>query len=229
LGLLAGQVHHFSATPPLASRLGAAPSQQSFGDSAAPWCPACPGNSKKRAGSVRVLPARAISTKNKHLLAIYLIPTRGFTAVLSVFRGTPPAKPLDCKIRPNRLGALSCDPWAHPTDGEPRLSRASIRFAVAGIMVQMPCFCSLTVLCLSLCGWSFHGSWSNKKPCFRLASRVGRLYSLSLWSPACHGSLRIGAVPMRLVVRQAEAEHAAAEGPFPTDRLRDRLHRPYRG
>jgi len=32
-------VHHFSATPPLASRLGAAPSQQSFGDSAAPLVP----------------------------------------------------------------------------------------------------------------------------------------------------------------------------------------------
>jgi hypothetical protein len=29
---------------------------------------------------------------------IYSIPTRGFTAAVSVFRGTPPAKPLDCKI-----------------------------------------------------------------------------------------------------------------------------------
>ena len=39
----------------------------------------------KRAGSVLTLPARAISTKNKHLLVIYSIPTRGFTAALSVF------------------------------------------------------------------------------------------------------------------------------------------------
>jgi hypothetical protein len=31
------------------------------------------------------LPARAISTKNKHLLVIYSIPTRGFTAAVSVF------------------------------------------------------------------------------------------------------------------------------------------------
>jgi len=31
------------------------------------------------------------------------IPTRGFTAALSVFRGTPPAKPLDCKIGPTLL------------------------------------------------------------------------------------------------------------------------------
>ena len=39
LSLLAGQVHHFSATPPMslkmASRPGAAPGKLSFGDSAA--------------------------------------------------------------------------------------------------------------------------------------------------------------------------------------------------
>ncbi len=46
-----------------------------------------------------MIPARAISTKNKHLLVIYSIPTRGFTAVVSVFGGTPPPKPLKCKIR----------------------------------------------------------------------------------------------------------------------------------
>ena len=45
-----------------------------------------------------MLPARAISTKNKHLLVIYSIPTRGFTAAVSVFWGTPPPKPLDCKV-----------------------------------------------------------------------------------------------------------------------------------
>ena len=33
-----------------------------------------------------MLPAHAISTKNKHLLAIYSIPARGFTAAVSVFR-----------------------------------------------------------------------------------------------------------------------------------------------
>jgi len=53
------------------------------------------------------------------------IPTHGFTVVLSVFRGTPPAKPLDCKIRPNSSGALSTDQRADPTGGEPRLSRPS--------------------------------------------------------------------------------------------------------
>jgi len=50
----------------------------------------------KRAGNVRA-PAREFLTRNKHLLAIYSIPTRGFTADVSVFWGTPPAKPFDCK------------------------------------------------------------------------------------------------------------------------------------
>ena len=53
------------------------------------------------------------------------IPTHGFTVVLSVFWGTPPAKPSDCKIRLKSLGALFGDPWAKPTGGEPRLSRPS--------------------------------------------------------------------------------------------------------
>ena len=66
----------------------------------------------KRAGSDLVLPAHAISTKNKHLLAIYSIPTRGFTAAVSVFRGTPPPKPLECKFWLNTIGALLCDECA---------------------------------------------------------------------------------------------------------------------
>src|SRR5208282_5163924 len=67
----------------------------------------------KRAGSVNALPARAISTKNKHLLVIYSIPTRGFTAVVSVFRGTPPPKPLKCKIRFALPGGAMDRSWAH--------------------------------------------------------------------------------------------------------------------
>jgi hypothetical protein len=35
------------------------------------------------------------------------IPTRGFTAVVSVFMGTPPPKPLNCKFRQNRFGAAT--------------------------------------------------------------------------------------------------------------------------
>lgn len=68
----------------------------------------------KRAGSF-VLPARAISIKNKHLLVIYSIPTRGFTAAVSVFMGTPPAKPLNCKFGLNHVGALFGSLWTDPT------------------------------------------------------------------------------------------------------------------
>ena len=69
----------------------------------------------KRAGSVITPPARAISIKNKHLLVVYSTPTRGFTAAVSVFMGTPPAKPLICKSVSNHLGALISDLWADPT------------------------------------------------------------------------------------------------------------------
>jgi len=71
-----------------------------------------------------VLPAHAISTKNKHLLVIYSIPARGFTAAVSVFRGTPPPKPLIFKSVSNHLGALLSDLGADPTGGKPRLSCA---------------------------------------------------------------------------------------------------------
>jgi hypothetical protein len=50
-------------------------------------------------------------------LVIYAIPTRGFTAAVSVFMGTPPAKPLICKfkIRLVRLGDAVFWSWADPT------------------------------------------------------------------------------------------------------------------
>jgi len=48
-------------------------------------------------------------------LVIYATPTRGFTAAVSVFMGTPPAKPLICKSVSNHLGALISNRWADPT------------------------------------------------------------------------------------------------------------------
>ena len=68
------------------------------------------------------LPARAISIKNKHLLVIYSIPARGFTAAVSVFWGTPPPKPLICKSVSNHFGARLRSRWADPTGGMPRHS-----------------------------------------------------------------------------------------------------------
>jgi hypothetical protein len=99
----------------------------------------------KRAGGVLTLPARAISTKNKHLLVIYSIPTRGFTAAVSVFRGTPPPKPLECKFWLNTIGALLCDRWAYPIGGEPRLSRTRFSFVSVDIIEMSPSFRSQIV------------------------------------------------------------------------------------
>lgn len=91
------------------------------------------------------LPAHAISTKNKHLLVIYSIPTRGFTAAVSVFRGTPPPKPLECKFWLNTMGALFCDRWADPTCGEPRLSCARFNLVSVDIIKMSPSFRSQIV------------------------------------------------------------------------------------
>jgi len=62
------------------------------------------------------------------------IPTHGFTVVLSVFWGTPPAKPLKCKNVSNRLGARFRSRWADPTGGRPRPSCAWIRFVLSDII-----------------------------------------------------------------------------------------------
>jgi hypothetical protein len=99
----------------------------------------------KRAGNDLALPAHAISTKNKHLLVIYSIPARGFTAAVSVFGGTPPPKPLICKSWSHRPGARLRRRWAEPTGGKPRLSRARIRCVLPDIIKTSLCCRSQTV------------------------------------------------------------------------------------
>ena len=83
-----------------------------------------PPTAKLKGPGAFVLSARAISIKNKHLLVIYSIPARGFTAAVSVFGGTPPTKPLKCKSVSNHLGARLRSRWVDPSGGKPRLSRA---------------------------------------------------------------------------------------------------------
>src|ERR1017187_3105219 len=79
-------------------------------------------------------PAQAISTKNKHLLAIYSIPTRGFTAAVSVFRGTPPPKPLKCKIRFALLGDVIDRSWAHHVGDDSKLVLAKFSLSPEDII-----------------------------------------------------------------------------------------------
>jgi hypothetical protein len=62
------------------------------------------------------------------------IPTHGFTVVLSVFWGTPPAKPLNCKSVSNRLGARIRSAWAHHTGGTLWHSCDRIRLALLDII-----------------------------------------------------------------------------------------------
>ena len=81
-----------------------------------------------------MLPARAISTMNKYLLVIYSIPTRGFTAVVSVFRGTPPAKPLIAKNRVLHPGVAFDHSWAHLVGGQPKLACAKLAIAPGDII-----------------------------------------------------------------------------------------------
>src|SRR5579864_7461427 len=91
------------------------------------------------------------------------IPTHGFTVVLSVFRGTPPAKPLNCKSVSNRLGPPSrlsaaskssaCTAlrrtsarirsvWAHHTGGTPRHSCPSSVALISCSVLPSACACS---------------------------------------------------------------------------------------
>jgi len=105
----------------------------------------------KRAGSLQA-PGPAITTKNKHLLAIYAIPTRGFTAAVLVFRGTPPAKPLICnfKIRLVRLGDAVFWSWAYPTGEASLLVLAKFSLSPEDITWMSLCSCSQIVRLSSL-------------------------------------------------------------------------------
>jgi hypothetical protein len=119
------------------------------------------------------IPARGVSTKNKHLLVIYSIPTRGFTAVVSVFapstprvarrsglslslpkafRGTPPAKPLICKfkIRFTRPGNTVFRLWAEPIGEDSLLVLIKFSLSPEDITWMSLCSYSQIILLLSL-------------------------------------------------------------------------------
>src|SRR5437867_3483736 len=94
------------------------------------------------------------------------IPTHGFTVVLSVFRGTPPAKPLICKSVSNRLGARFRQRWTDSTGGKPRLSCASIRLLLSDIIKTSFSFFSQCSAFRYQVHFCFGSAWVNKKPCF---------------------------------------------------------------
>ena len=135
-----------------------------------------------------MLPAHAISTKNKHLLVIYSIPTRGFTAAVSVFRGTPPTKPLICKfkIRLARANNAIFRSWADPTGEASLLVLAKFNLSPEDIIKMSLCYCSQMDRLSSLLFMLF---MENKKPCLHSVSRVKKVYFDSL--PAYSFSIQI--------------------------------------
>ncbi|MGH7967800.1 MAG: hypothetical protein ACREIC_03630 [Limisphaerales bacterium] len=76
---------------------------------------------------------------------IYSIPARGFTAAVSVFRGTPPPKPLKCKIRFALSGDAIARSWAHHIGDQPMLVLAKINLSPEDITWMSRYSCSQIV------------------------------------------------------------------------------------
>ena len=112
------------------------------------------------------------------------IPTHGFTVVLSVFRGTPPAKPLKCKSVSNRLGARFRSAWAHHTGGTLLHSCTAIRLALSDIIKTSRCYRSQTGhLSLPSFTISFR---ETKNPACVYVSRVRERNSSSFFRTCLH-------------------------------------------
>jgi hypothetical protein len=62
------------------------------------------------------------------------IPTRGFTAAVSVFRGTPPPKPLSCKIRFVLSSDAISRSWAHHVGDDSKLVLAKFNLSPEDII-----------------------------------------------------------------------------------------------
>ena len=98
----------------------------------------------ERAGSVRA-PGPGHFNKEQTPLDQLALPTRGFTAVVSVFRGTPPPKPLRFKAGGGHFGAHPGDLWADPIGGEPWHSGVDFSFASVDIIEMSRCSYSQSV------------------------------------------------------------------------------------
>jgi len=77
------------------------------------------------------------------------IPTHGFTVALSVFRGTPPAKPLNCKIRFAVSGRAISRAWAHHAGDDSKLVLAKFNLPPEDI-TWMSCYSCSQIANLSL-------------------------------------------------------------------------------
>src|SRR6267154_6861881 len=86
------------------------------------------------------------------------MPTRGFTAVVSVFGGTPPPKPLKCKIRFALSGGAMDHTWANHTGDDSKPVFTKFNLPPDDITRMSCCSCSQTIsLSLSLFVFRFRG------------------------------------------------------------------------
>ena len=111
------------------------------------------------------------------------LPTRGFTAALSVFGGTPPPKPFNCKSVSNRLGARNRSEWAHHVGGTPLRSGASIRLARSDIIKTSLCYCS-QIVAFRYCHFTVSFR-EQKNPAYVAVSRVREIF-LSFFRTCLH-------------------------------------------
>lgn len=98
------------------------------------------------------------------------MPTRGFTAVVSVFGGTPPPKPLKCKIRFALPGDATGHSWAHHTGDDSMLVFAKFNLSPDDITRMSRCSCSQTIR-LSLLSFVFQFRGEKQKTLLTLGKQ----------------------------------------------------------
>ena len=131
------------------------------------------------------MPSRPVLFQQRTNTSCYLaIPTRGFTAALSVFRGTPPAKPLGYKfkIRLVRLSNTDFWSWAHSI-GEASLLVLDIFNLSPEDITWMSRQLHSQSVCLSLILFHNVTCWKTKNPAYirkqGLTKSVSILYLLT--------------------------------------------------
>jgi hypothetical protein len=94
------------------------------------------------------------------------IPTHGFTVVLSVFRGTPPMEPLNCKIR-FLISVNAIDrSWAHHTGDQPMLVVAKFNLSICDITWMSLYVCSRSLVPFVNCHSIFSFPREIKNPAY---------------------------------------------------------------
>ncbi len=123
------------------------------------------------------------------------IPTHGFTVVLSVFGGTPPAKPLKCKIRFALSGPALDRSWPHHVGDQPMLVFAKTVVSPDDITWMSLCSCSQIVHLSLLFVHHQRHCRENKKPCLRF-SKQGERKLFRSSEPAYTESIQITFGPL---------------------------------